>query len=162
MLLDVSNSGVLYVQTGARCTVSQVAYCYALGAVQAFLLHSYGFIPVMFGLLHRISAFLRLVSQRPFRVRPRWHLSVRVNQKKFIVLQLLLKARVISAMLLLVYYEVKSFLFHSYGCCSRMLRLLHHISVFSRLVVQRAFASPSLAFQRSSQSERIYTCPLTI
>ena len=49
----------------------------------------------MFGLLHRISAFLRLVSQRPFRVRPRWHLSVRVNQKKFIVLQLLLKARVI-------------------------------------------------------------------
>ena len=96
MLLDVSNSGVLYVQTGARCTVSQVAYCYALGAVQAFLLHSYGFIPVMFGLLHRISAFLRLVSQRPFRVRPRWHLSVRVNQKKFIVLQLLLKARVIS------------------------------------------------------------------
>lgn len=95
MLLDVSNSGVLYVQTGARCTVSQVAYCYALGAVQAFLLHSYGFIPVMFGLLHRISAFLRLVSQRPFRVRPRWHLSVRVNQKKFIVLQLLLKARVV-------------------------------------------------------------------
>jgi hypothetical protein len=56
-------------------------------------------------------------------------------------------------------YEVQSFLLHSYSFCSCMLRLLHHISVFSRLVVQRAFASPSLAFQRSSQSERIYTCP---
>ena len=31
--------------------------------------------------------------------------------------------------------------------------------VFSRLVVQAAFACPSLAFQRSSQSERIYTFP---
>lgn len=27
--------------------------------------------------------FLRLVSHGPFRVPPRWHLSVRVNQKKF-------------------------------------------------------------------------------
>src|ERR1039458_3089352 len=62
--------------------------------VQTFLSHSYGCVPVKFGLLHRISAFLRLVSQRPFRVRPRWHFSVRVNQKKFYLPPTLVKANI--------------------------------------------------------------------
>ena len=47
----------------------------------------------------------------------------------------------------------QSFLLLSHGFDSYEIRLLHHLSVPSRLVVQRAFASPSLAFQRSSQSE---------
>jgi len=40
------------------------------------------------------------------------------------------------------------------------IRLLHRPKAFSRLVVQAAFACPSLAFQRSSQSERIFTAPV--
>ena len=67
----------------------------AVFTVQPFLLHSYGCVPVKFGLLHHPKVFLRLVSHGPFQVPPRWHFSVRVNQKKFFVLQLFLKARVV-------------------------------------------------------------------
>jgi hypothetical protein len=61
-----------------------------------------------------------------------------------------LRFAIASYFLLLAFAEpIISVGFIQFVSC--MFRLLHHLSVFSHLVVQAAFACPSLASQRSSQ-----------
>ena len=94
-----------------------------------------------------------LSLSRCFRLRLVGNLTVRVNKKKFLFHQTESNGTCKLPRFVNAVKRTESFLFSSYGCCSRMSRLLHRLSTFSCSVVQPARLSPawsSLAFQRSS------------
>jgi hypothetical protein len=67
--------------------VTQVEYKTYANWVQTFLLYSHSFVSYEIRLLHNLSALSRLVVQAALRLAPRWRFSVRVNQRKFNVVQ---------------------------------------------------------------------------